>query len=281
VCNYRRAIHLARQADDRFTLGRACTNLGYYYIEHESQHWQRAEVLCCYALNLFTALDNKHGLAHTANHLGILYTHQERWAEALTQLHHACSLWETKGDEHGLMYGRCNLGGVLHDMGHFVEALEQLQAAVALAKATGEESFKGTIYMNLGNTLRLQGQMTEAETYYAQAKTIFQRDANRYGLALLAGNQGLNYILQHQWLAAERALTVALHSWQQLGDPYGQLQAKLDWAEYALARGDEAQLLTWLQQVEEQLQYTTNQGWYRRLMRQAQKLRQKLSTLRG
>jgi tetratricopeptide (TPR) repeat protein len=73
---YRQVIHLARRLEDRFGEGRACTNLGYYYIERG--HLLRAEILCRHALTLFERIQNQHGLAHTENHLGVLHIWQCR-----------------------------------------------------------------------------------------------------------------------------------------------------------------------------------------------------------
>ncbi|MCB0211088.1 MAG: hypothetical protein KDJ52_17245, partial [Anaerolineae bacterium] len=81
---YRRVIRLARRIGDNFNEARACTNLGYYFID--CGYWDRAKVLCCYALNLFEQLDNDHGRAHTENHLGILYTRQHSWEQAQKHL---------------------------------------------------------------------------------------------------------------------------------------------------------------------------------------------------
>jgi tetratricopeptide (TPR) repeat protein len=47
ISEYRRVIRLARRADYDFEEARACTNLGYLYIERG--RWWRAEVLCCHA----------------------------------------------------------------------------------------------------------------------------------------------------------------------------------------------------------------------------------------
>lgn len=48
---YRRVIHRARQRGSRFETARACSNLGYLYIDEG--HWWRSEVLGCYALQIF------------------------------------------------------------------------------------------------------------------------------------------------------------------------------------------------------------------------------------
>ena len=113
IYHYRRTIQTSRKIGDRYNQARACTNLGYHYIERGL--WFRAKVLCCHALKLFDALDNNHGRAHTKNHLGILYIKQHRWKLAQHHLERACSIWQTMGDNHGLMRGYLNLGALFND----------------------------------------------------------------------------------------------------------------------------------------------------------------------
>jgi tetratricopeptide (TPR) repeat protein len=92
IAQHRRTIRLARQTGNRFEEARACTNLGYLYIEQDQ--WYRAEVLCCHALKIFEAIDSDHGRAHTENHLGILYTRQCLWDKGEQHLEKACAIWQ-------------------------------------------------------------------------------------------------------------------------------------------------------------------------------------------
>ena len=77
---YRRVIRLARQTGNRFEEARACSNLGYLFTE--TGRFLLADVLCQHALAVFTDLQSNHGLAHTHNHLGLLYTRQKRYVPA-------------------------------------------------------------------------------------------------------------------------------------------------------------------------------------------------------
>jgi tetratricopeptide (TPR) repeat protein len=105
---YRRALRLARQTGNRFEMARACSNLGFHYIDRG--HWWRSEVLSRSALVIFEELGSNHGQAHTHNHLGLLYIRQRRWSEAEAHLKNACEVWETMADQHSLISGYNNLG---------------------------------------------------------------------------------------------------------------------------------------------------------------------------
>ncbi|MEZ4869542.1 MAG: hypothetical protein R3C14_49920 [Caldilineaceae bacterium] len=63
VLYYRRVIRLAVQSDNRYEEARACSNLGYRFIDQG--HWWRSEVLSCHALAIFEELASQHGRAHT------------------------------------------------------------------------------------------------------------------------------------------------------------------------------------------------------------------------
>ena len=66
---YRRVIRLAKRHGNQFEEARACSNLGYYYID--AGHWWRSEVLSCHALGLFEGWGSEHRRAHRHNHLGL------------------------------------------------------------------------------------------------------------------------------------------------------------------------------------------------------------------
>jgi tetratricopeptide (TPR) repeat protein len=114
ILQHRHTIRLARQTGNRFEEARACTNLGFLYIEQGQ--WYRAEVLCCHALNIFESINSNHGRAHSENHLGFLYTRQCLWDKAQQHLERACTIWQSMGDNHGLMRGFINLSSLYNEM---------------------------------------------------------------------------------------------------------------------------------------------------------------------
>ncbi|MBV7339468.1 tetratricopeptide repeat protein, partial [Chloroflexi bacterium TSY] len=59
IYHYRRVIQLARKTDNRFEEARACSNLGYLFIDEG--HWWRSEVLSRHALAVFEELRSEHG----------------------------------------------------------------------------------------------------------------------------------------------------------------------------------------------------------------------------
>ncbi|MEZ4658980.1 MAG: tetratricopeptide repeat protein [Caldilineaceae bacterium] len=211
---YRRVIRLARRADNAFEMARACSNLGYFYID--GGHWWRAEVLCERALAVFEELDSDHGRAHTHNHLGLLYTRRHEWVEAERHLQNACAIWEDIGDQHALIYGFENLGLLYYEMERPSDALISLEKSLRQVEITGEQSEIGAIKVNIGLVHQQVGDLDSAKAFYKQAEESFQQHANLLGLAQAWANLGEIYVAQKEWDAAQRHLESSLEGCQNL-----------------------------------------------------------------
>jgi len=239
IACYLRTIRLSRHTRDDFNEARACTNLGYLYIEQGC--WHRAEVLCCHALNIFEQIGSDHGRAHTENHLGLLYTRQRRWKAARQRLESACALWQARGDDHGLMRGFINLGVLYTEMERADEALIHLEKALHQARLSGEEAEIGGIYLNIGAAYRRKGKPAKAEAYARQAEAIFHRFSNLVGLALARGNLGGACLDQGKWQEACQYLKASRRACHDLGHKPGEIRALIDIVACELARGNQAE----------------------------------------
>lgn len=275
VAYYRRAIRLSRQIGHRFNEARACTNLGYYYIEQG--YWVRAEVLCCHALHLFEQIDSNHGLAHTENHLGILYTRQHRWEKAQWHLERACAIWQRMDDAWGLMYGYMNLGLLYIEMARGDEALAWSEKALHQAKLTGEALEIGSIYLNIGVAYRLKQEPAKAESYHRQAETVFQRFSNTVGLAQVQDNLGLAYMDQGRWKEAGLHLEAALTAWHNQGNEYHEIQAMTYLIEFERIRGDWAAMAARLEETEKRLRQVAPNARYQHLQARLKNYRHSLT----
>ncbi len=252
---YRRVIRLARRLDDAFSLGRACTNLGYLYVERGQ--WWRAEILCCFALAIFERIDNNHGRAHTENHLGVLYTRQGLWEQARQRLDRACALWQERDDPHGLMRGFISQSALYLEMEHPNpdEALAFLEKALQQARLTGEEGEIGIIYHNLGLAYWLKGDLVQAEAYSRQAKVIYRRFSDWAELADVYGDLGRILADQGRWEEANSYLNTSIEMFRTQGDRFGELKVQLYQAKYYLACGKKRRAARMLKELEPLLQH--------------------------
>lgn len=272
---YRRAIKAARDLGDLFGEARACTNLGYYYIEHG--HWHRAKVLCCHALDIFERIDNDHGRAHTENHIGLLYTRQNKWDKAKQHYERACAIWQKMDDAYGLMRGFINLGVLYNEMERFDKSLGWLENALKQANSIGEEAELGTIYMNIGVAYRQKKELVRAETYNRRAETIFQHFSNQKGLALVYINLGFILTDKKKWEEAREYLNVALETSHSLKFEYGEIKALMGLIEYHIIRGNQQQAVTYLNALEQLIQPDNWEKWYGYLQSLLKKYRRNLT----
>jgi len=260
---YRSVIPMARRTGNLFEEARACTNLGYLYIEQG--HWSRAEILCCHALTIFESINSDHGRAHTENHLGFLYTRQGLWDRSQEHLEQACAIWQSMGDHHGLMRGFINLGVLYNEMGGLDQALVALKNALQYAQLAGEEVEIGKIYLNIGAAHQLKGEPEQAELYAWQAAAIFKHYSHPMDLALAWFNLGRVYTDLARWEDAQNYLEAALQACQQLNYEYGEIKALIGFIEYELARKNLSQAIVRLSELEDLVQAPEKAARYRYL----------------
>ncbi|MEM7129819.1 MAG: tetratricopeptide repeat protein [Chloroflexota bacterium] len=223
VYYYRRVIRMARHSGNRFEEARACSNLGYAYID--GGRWWRSEVLSCHALAIFEELESEHGRAHTHNHLGLLYTRESMWDKAEEHLLNACELWEAIDDYHSKIYGLENLGVLYCDMNKPKQALFYLEQALNQIELTGEENEIGSIWGNIGIAYKLTGNSSKAEIYMKKAESQFRQQSNITKLAQVWENLGQHYCAQKNWDFASEYLESSLKTYRDLHDSYGEIKA--------------------------------------------------------
>ena len=275
--SYRQVIRLSRTADQPFTEARACTNLGFFCIEQGN--WMRAEVLCRHALALFEQLDSQHGLAHTHNHLGLLYIRCMQWQKAEHHLMVACEIWKGMGDDY-LMYSYANLALLWNEMiytgsssvSQITRALSYSTMAFQMTEISGDELLNATVQMNMGISYWLNGQLIESLEYSTQAEQIFMRFHYLIGLAQVWGNQGLVYLDQKDWKATIEHLNKALHSFELLENTERAVKTKLDLVECYLRRGNKEQALGRLREVQSFIQKNCRRHQYRNIVTRYKRL---------
>jgi tetratricopeptide (TPR) repeat protein len=275
---YHRVIRLARRTSNRFEEARACSNLGFLYIDALSR-WQRAKVLCCHALVIFEALGSEHGQAHTENHLGLLYTRQHVWEEAEQHLQRACALWQSMGDHHSLIYGFENLGLLYLRMKRPIEAHTYLDRALAQTKLMGEEAEIGNICNNIGLAYWHRGDLDKAEAYIKQAEEVFRRYSNMLGLARSWHNLGYVALHQKKWTDASRYLEHSLATYRRLNNWEDEIGALLDLVEYELGRENQLQAAARLNEVELLIAQHTRGRQQHYMNEQLEKYRRSLTRL--
>ena len=189
IRHYRRVIRLAKRIGNRFEEARACSNLGYLYIDRGQ--WWRSEVLSQHALTIFEELESDHGRAHTHNHLGLLYDRQERPKLAEHHLKSACEIWGRNQDNHSLINGLTNLGSLHVERQQADSALRYLLQAEKIAEITGETSAIARIWNNMAFAYRLKQHWDKAMHFAIKAEERFREHSDAHQLAKVWHNLGL------------------------------------------------------------------------------------------
>ncbi len=256
VKNYRRVIWLARQTGNRFEEARACSNLGYLYID--GGRWWRSEVLSQHALMLFEALDSDHGRAHTHNHLGLLYlrSHQYQWAEE--HLIQACNIWSSMGEGHDLYWGYANLGLLYIERKISNKAISYLEKALHFAEKTGDENGVARVWSDMGLAYTQIEEFDTAKQYLEQAKAVYDHKLHSLELARVLQNLGNIGTIQQQWTDARAYLDAALKTVEQTDAPEAKIRIRFDLLELAIRQGTVHTLNTQLDEVTQLVLQHTN-----------------------
>ncbi|MEM7028017.1 MAG: tetratricopeptide repeat protein [Chloroflexota bacterium] len=265
---YRRVIRRARKAGNRYEEARACSNLGYAYID--GGRWWRSKTLCQHALQIFEDLKSDHGKAHTHNHLGLLNTRRKKWLEAETNLNEACRLWKLMKDNYALLYGLENIGALLLDMQLPEKAINSLKDALTYARLTGEETEVSKIWNNLGRANEKAGNFSEAETYFKKAEKALQSTFNRLELARVWHNLGWLYCRQARWKESEKYFVLALKIYQGLENLNEEINILEDIISCELQRGNFSNASTHLAELEKI--HSLNEESIQRIARFRQKI---------
>ena len=233
---YRRVIRLARRSSNQFEEARACSNLGYAYID--GGHWWRSEVLSCHALALFEELGSEHGLAHTHNHLGVLYLRSQKAESADFHLRQACQVWESINEEHDLYYGYLNLGHLHIERNNLTNAITYLKKALELAEKSGDENAIAEVWCTTGLAYVMDRQFEKAEMLLTDAQKIYTRNRNMLLLAKTWHNLGIMSIYQKKWADASSYLKSALKTVNFLDVSETKIRIRFDLIELAIGKSD-------------------------------------------
>ncbi|MEM7130633.1 MAG: tetratricopeptide repeat protein [Chloroflexota bacterium] len=213
VRHYRRVMELARQSGNQFEEARACSNLGYLYID--GGRWWRSEVLSQHALTIFDTLANDHGRAHTHNHLGVLYSRQKIWEKAESHLKHAATIWVSMDDQHGLIRVHGNLGQLYNSMAQSQKAIKHSKLALKHAMLAGDESLSGSLLYNLAVGYRQSGEIQQAHTHAKESESISLKFSEERHLAFVWHQLALIHLQKGELSDAVHYKSQALKAYRQ------------------------------------------------------------------
>lgn len=249
IIYYRQAIRLSRQVGDSYNEARACTNLGFYYVDRRFLY--RAKVLCCYAKSLFQQIDNAYGVAHTDNNLGLICIQQRDWDKAQKHFESANDIWQKMNNDYAQMDIYINLGLLNLYRKQPSGVLAYTEKALQKAEVVGEALILGVIHQNMGAGYWLQKDFDRAEHFIRTAEQIFQELSYLPGLAQAWESLGIIALDYDKVDSAYQHLTKALNAWQELDNRSYEARTLVHLIEYYLLTEKHTKALKCLNKVEE------------------------------
>ncbi len=196
------ALHLYLGLDDLYSVALTQHDLG---LNHErAGDLEGAIAYYQAALRSWERLESPGPWANTLNGLGVVYSAQGRYAEAMPILKESIAKAQQAGDLRVESYAWASLGDLRRDLGEYGEA----QAAFKQALDAASRAHIGFIVTYalgaLGNTFRLQGDLAQARGYLLRAMEQAQANGSSYetalchaSLGILSGDEGDRVAARH------------------------------------------------------------------------------------
>ena len=216
----RRAGDLAGQALMHRMLGRAYTRM--LSFEAADVHLRRA-------LDLFGALEDHTGEAHTHLNRAWVFERQERYREALDETRQGFALFESLGHEVGQANTLNAMGWYLAKLGEHRQALEYCERALAMHLRMGDRSGAANAWDSVGFAYHNIGEHDRAIECYERSLGLDRELSDRYSEAATLGRLGDTQRTAGDTRAAAASWRRAMEIFDQLGHVDADLvRAKLD-----------------------------------------------------
>jgi predicted ATPase len=191
------------------------------------------------AVETFRSVGERRWLSYGLALLARVRTGQERLAEAQALLEEARAVWAKVEMKYGQpfdAYLRYYLGRVALVQGDLAAAGVHLEASLRELEAAGDDLACGAVLGCLGVLAAQRGEHAQARASFAEGLPLLRRGDDRWDLALLLLNSGLEEA-QAASPAAGELLTEALRAWQQLQGRTGMVYALAGLGEVAASGG--------------------------------------------
>ena len=207
----RAAVASTRRVGDRPALAQAhrllagaCSNLG----DDRSNGWyEEAHTNLLAALDLFTALGDDEGRAHTHFDIAMLFDRRRRPREALPHARQSLALYERAGSTLKQAVALNAIGWYHAQVGEHQEAIAFCRRALALSAQVGSAYGQANTLDSIGFAHHHLGEYEEAVDCYEQALALFGEIGDRHAAGIVLDHLG------DTWGAADRPKD-ARDAWQ-------------------------------------------------------------------
>ncbi|WP_225853675.1 tetratricopeptide repeat protein [Micromonospora sp. AMSO31t] len=211
----RRAVESTRRLGDRPAqaqahrlLAGACSNLGWYAEAQANLHA---------ALDLFAALGDDEGRAHTHFDLSMLHDRQRRPREALPHGRQSLALYERVGSPLKQAVALNAIGWYHSQLGEHHEAITFCRRALALSQQVGSAYGQANTWDSIGFAHHHLGEYGQAVDCFQQALTLFAEMGDRHAEGIVLDHLGDTWAAAGRPDAARDAWRRSLVLFEELG----------------------------------------------------------------
>jgi serine phosphatase RsbU (regulator of sigma subunit) len=156
------------------------------------------------ALNIYEQMKDEPKLALLYGNIGQLYEKLNRMDKQIYYCEKSLALCKKIGNEYGEANCLANLAGCYLKKGKEKEAFEMMNRIVNVYTKYNDSLSLSSVYNNLGYMHRLIGNTKEGKAYYLKAIVICKRLNNTQSLLLYLHNLSSIYLVEKNYLEAER-----------------------------------------------------------------------------
>jgi predicted ATPase/DNA-binding CsgD family transcriptional regulator/DNA-binding XRE family transcriptional regulator len=224
------SVALWRETGDERSLAWALTELGVAYNlgviyqplqQSVKTDRQKAIAVTQEAIEIFTRLDDKFGLAWSLSDLGDLEFGCGEFDKTVTLYEQALALFREVGDVKGVSDGLAQLGRHDTQAGEYDRARRRLEEALELQKDLGDKWQRAHILRSLGDLELLRGNAEKAVSHYTPSLQLFKELGDRRRVPILTRSLGNAAQRQENYEEAYKLYRESLSLYRDLDVPEG------------------------------------------------------------
>ncbi|HET6244230.1 MAG: tetratricopeptide repeat protein [Bacteroidetes bacterium] len=173
------------------------------------------------SLKIREELGDKFGIASSLNNIGYIYSNQGNYPEALKNHLASLKIREELGDKKGNAGSLINIGLIYTNQGNYPEALKNYLSSLKIDEELGDKKGISVSLNNIGNIYSYQGNHPEALKNYLASLKIREELGDKKGIASSLNNIGNVYSYQGNYPEGLKNLLSSLKIMEELGDKKG------------------------------------------------------------
>ena len=185
----------------------------------------------------------KKGIGNAYNNIGVLYSNQGNYSDALKNHNAALKIREEIEDKKGMAGSYNNIGLIYSEQGNYINALEKYIAALKINEALGNKKWVAKNYANIGNLYTAQGNYALALEYLLKALKINEESGEVSSIINNYSNIGIIYTDQGKYSEALKFQLKSLEMAKKSGHKLSMAGAYINIGENYLFQGNYAEAL--------------------------------------